>query len=433
MPQRFREFDITSLSHAGSVGFIAPTQSGKTTLMLWWLWIIFRYGYTDYLNYKPPKKVKADLVVIMCPTLEMQEGNDSDFARCVSRGFMFAGFSESFINRLLAYQLKRRKEGSIHRVILILDDMSHEETVFKSQMFLKLHTLGRHYNMQLWTVYHDARQIPTKVRTNYGAIVAFKDNSEINLMVMAKNYFGGFGGPAKFRDAFNVNTVNRQAMIQLKHGVTSGKLTDYTFITKAYPKKMPPKWKMGRKVYWTWSRKYPFGCENSVMPVVKQKQKKKPKPVNDGGFIPVEYNQPIADTNELDEHNSELEKELNELEAVEQSLLQQPEPSHLHKKVAMKRKKVRPPSKPTRLPPRPPPAHQPEYEYQAPPQPLGPQPFHRSSRPPHAAPQSASAIVREALNQSSHFSQHSHASRHHSKRLRKSTHQRPVPLTMFGH
>jgi hypothetical protein len=136
-----------------------------------------------YLLYEMAKAKNFDYVLVISPTDFTGFWKDKVGAVNVREDF-----SEAWLTDLLEHQKDSvRKKSKKNKCLLILDDCLSSAN-FHDNMFLKLSTAGRHYNLTVWAMFQHMFHIPTSMRVNADYIFFLNNLSQKMCEAITKEY-----------------------------------------------------------------------------------------------------------------------------------------------------------------------------------------------------------------------------------------------------
>lgn len=184
----------------GQLGImISPVKSGKSTIIS--NLILNPAHYRD----------QFDIVYIISNTIH----NDAT-SRFLKEQFpetVFDKYSDDIINNIITYQ-KSFPKGKQPFIALILDDFLG---IKGNSMIYHLASRFRHYNIGLLLMASQLfRGLPPVLRANATFVILGSPNpSEFELLKMAEEYGGAYGGEQKFLDLYKEATPNRYDFLYL--------------------------------------------------------------------------------------------------------------------------------------------------------------------------------------------------------------------------
>ena len=133
--------------------FIARRNSGKSYVMRYLLNIL-------------AKAHRFNCVYVVSPTK-----HNGEWTSIVGDDYVFDNFDEDFIQGMLDAQALHKREMTEDKrikanpILLILDDCLGS-TSFHQQLFTKLATTGRHYDLTIWASFQQYTKCPPVIRSN---------------------------------------------------------------------------------------------------------------------------------------------------------------------------------------------------------------------------------------------------------------------------
>jgi len=140
--------------------FIAKRNSGKSHLAAYLLYMMAKTNSFDYVLVVSPTDFTGFWSSKIGPEHVQQE------------------FNELWLLALLEHQKKLvEKKKPRSRCLLILDDCLAAVN-FQSNIFTRLATAGRHYNLTVWAMFQHMHKIPTVMRSNSDYIFLLNNLSD---------------------------------------------------------------------------------------------------------------------------------------------------------------------------------------------------------------------------------------------------------------
>jgi|APCry1669189034_1035192.scaffolds.fasta_scaffold12412_1 hypothetical protein len=238
MALRIKKFDPSRISDGKILFLIGKRNTGKTILM------------NDLLYHMP----RPDYAVGMSPTQDTLRL----FRTFLPESCIFDHFSQDEIDKIVRVQAELSVRGKKRSVLIILDDCIYERGVLKTTSMRSIFFNGRHDNISLLCTAQYMMDMEPAARTNMDYIFLMRETAKNNKEKLYKHYFGQFDKFEKFDRVFNACTNNFKCLV-LDNTVSSTDTLDGVKWFKA--NEHTPHFKLGRKVYWQWSKRYSISTE----------------------------------------------------------------------------------------------------------------------------------------------------------------------------
>ena len=201
---------------------------------------------------------RLDFGVAMTPT----EDSIDALARHMPRSWIHRGFNEAVLENMIACQRKALAEKrTVHRLFVILDDVTYDKKVLKSKVFRDLMCNGRHLQIHVSCAAQFLMDLPPDVRANADYILACRDQIQVNRAKLYKCFFGMFDNQATFDHVFDLCTKSHAALV-LDQTSVSDNVSDAVYWFRAeYP---VPRFKLGSKQFRRLSRRPPAAKKESI-------------------------------------------------------------------------------------------------------------------------------------------------------------------------
>lgn len=228
----FKRFDVEEIGTNKVIVINARRGSGKSTLV------------RDILHSK--RSIPAGIV---CSGTEESNGFYSEF---IPASFIYSGFNEEVIKKLIERQKRLVKEGAKNLdTFCVLDDVAFDKSIFKLNCIRELFLNGRHYKILFILTTQFLLDLPPALRSNIDYFFCFADNNASNRKRLFDHYFGNFNKLGDFNTAFQSLTRDYSSMV-LDNTCKTGNMTDTVFWYKA---RIHKPFKIGSSAYWKYDEK----------------------------------------------------------------------------------------------------------------------------------------------------------------------------------
>jgi len=240
MALRIKKFDPSRISDGRILFLIGKRNTGKTVLMND---LLFQMSRPDY-------------AVGMSPTQDTLKL----FRTFLPESCIFDHFSQDEIDKIVRVQAELSERGKKRSVLIILDDCIYQRGVLKSTSMRSIFFNGRHDNISLMCTAQYMMDMEPAARANMDYIFLMRETAKNNKDKLYKHYFGfdQLNNYDKFDKVFNACTNNYKCLV-LDNTVTTTDTLDAVKWFKA--NEHTPQFKLGRNVYWQWSKRYSISTE----------------------------------------------------------------------------------------------------------------------------------------------------------------------------
>jgi GTPase SAR1 family protein len=211
-----KRFDLGSFKPDRAILCLGQTGSGKTTLI-------------QHIAHQLFLSKRITFGIAMTPSIDTQEMFRKFLPRCLVR----REFNEAVLQALLDHQKDcLERTGVIHKVVVFLDDMNYDKSIFKTKVIRELFMNGRHLGITLVFSMQYMMDVGPDIRGNTGYIFAFADRIRKNRQKLWENYFGMFSTFSGFDKTFHKCTENYECLV-MDNTNRNNQLADTVFYFKA--------------------------------------------------------------------------------------------------------------------------------------------------------------------------------------------------------
>lgn len=222
---------------------IGRRKSGKTTAIM------------SIMN---DMRTRYDFALIFCGSLATCE----DYRRVVPASFVHESFKSGIVEELVSRQEdRRRNKKRVEDVLIILDDLAFNTSIFKTRVIRQLFFNGRHLNCTLVISSQTALSIDPGLRGNTDIVLCAGEKNSVYRKRIFESYSICFSSLKAFDDAYIAMTNNFGLLVLYASGSTSYKLEDNVFQYRAaFPL---PRFRMNPRGRW-WRLKAPSSEQQGV-------------------------------------------------------------------------------------------------------------------------------------------------------------------------
>ena len=230
---RIKKFDPRAMKEHRITFLIGKRHTGKSRLMI------------DLLYHMPT----PDFVLAFAPTEDTLETLRAFVPPCC----IYADFTHSKLERLLAVQRELIRQGKRRSVLLIMDDCLYQKGVLRSVAMRDLFFNGRHLNVGLICACQYLMDIGPEMRTNIDYLFSMRESTISNRQKLHKFFFGQFARFVEFDRVMNACTQSYSALT-MDATIATTKSEECIFWYRASMN--VPEFRLGRPVIWKLSERY---------------------------------------------------------------------------------------------------------------------------------------------------------------------------------
>lgn len=228
---KLRPFDPSTFKPNRAILIVGKKGSGKSVLMNMIAWLLSGH---------------VDLAMAITPSTDSKDM----FKRFMPACFILHEYPSDKITRLIEHQRACRENGErMNRIVLFLDDVTYDKTIFRRTEIRDILMNQRHLNITLVFAMQYCMDVGPDIRSQIDYVFAFKEAIAANRKRLHTNFFGMFPKLDGFEKAFATCTENFECMVMDSTQATN-KLEDQVFYFKATMEAGLPKFRLGRSVFW---------------------------------------------------------------------------------------------------------------------------------------------------------------------------------------
>lgn len=204
-------FHLQQLPESATMVLIGKRLSGKTTTImniLHHFMYIFEFGF------------------IVCASNTTCE----TYATSVPKEFIVPSADGEFIEKIIQFQEKRSKLGTIKPIFIVFDDLNFDQKLLRSTSMFKLFANGRHYKIFILLSLQYLRGIGPNCRGNIDAVILHRETVIKNQRKLFDDYACGFQTFDDFRSVFEQVASNRRIMVMMKCEEQKNDFPVYTWL-----------------------------------------------------------------------------------------------------------------------------------------------------------------------------------------------------------
>lgn len=231
MKVKLRQFDPSTFKPNRAILIVGKKGSGKSVLMNMIAWLMSSH---------------VDVAMAVTPSTDSKDM----FKRFMPECFIQSEYRSERITRLIEHQRACRERGErMNRVVLFLDDVTYDKTIFRRTEIRDILMNQRHLNITLVFAMQYCMDVGPDIRSQIDYVFAFKEAIAANRKRLHTNFFGMFPKLDGFEITFAACTENYECMV-MDSTQTTNKLEDQVFYFKATTEANLPKFRLGRSVFW---------------------------------------------------------------------------------------------------------------------------------------------------------------------------------------
>ena len=233
-----KEFDPRWIKPNATVAVISKRGNGKSTLM------------KDLMFFQ---RSAVGAAVVFSET----EGDNGFYSTFIPSSFIYDKIDEAALLRIIDRQrtVKQAPPNSPNfnpNLIVLVDDVFADKTVFNSAVLRSYVLQGRHWPVGFWMGAQYPNDIPKGLRMNIDWVFVLRENQATCRKVLYENFFSVFQSPAMFAQALETYSENFGCLV-LNNTERSNDLTKTVFWYRANPNR--PDWRLGRDM-WKFHEQY---------------------------------------------------------------------------------------------------------------------------------------------------------------------------------
>lgn len=210
-PRNVASFQLQRLPESATMVLIGKRLSGKTTTImniLHHFMYVFEFGF------------------IVCASNTTCE----TYGTAVPKEFIVPSADGEFIEKIIQYQEKRSKKGTIQPIFIVFDDLNFDQKLLRGTAMFKLFANGRHYKIFILLSLQYLRGIGPNCRGNIDAVVLHRETVIKNQRKLFDDYACGFQTFEDFRGVFEQVASNRRVMVMMKCEEQKNDFPVYTWL-----------------------------------------------------------------------------------------------------------------------------------------------------------------------------------------------------------
>ena len=185
-----KKLDINSLQLHKIFGFVGRRESGKTTLMM-----DFMYHFRNKFHWG----------IVMCGS----EDTQGAFGKAIPKEFIYTEWVPDKVSEIFKTQEDTKKAGlPMENVFIIIDDCSFDTSIFKDKVMRRLFMNGRHYNITILISTQYLIDMPPGLRSMVDYVFSCIEINEANIKKLYINFYGCVPTFKMFRNVFSQCTTN---------------------------------------------------------------------------------------------------------------------------------------------------------------------------------------------------------------------------------
>jgi hypothetical protein len=190
-----------------------------------------------------------DFALAFCPTFEGLQA----LRECLPNGCVYPFYCASKVEELIKVSQKLISGGKARNMLLLLDDVVYDQTIFNSTTMKFIALNGRHVFVTCIILTQYLVSVPTYMRANIDYIITLRETVIANRKKLYNFFFGVFNTYEDFAATLDRCTQNFEALV-LDNTQSSTKIEDCIFWHKATLEL--PSFKIGKKIFFTLSDRY---------------------------------------------------------------------------------------------------------------------------------------------------------------------------------
>lgn len=227
MEYELRRFDPTTIPNNAVCLFIGTRGTGKSTAL------------KDILYHK--RSIPSGVV------FSQTEVANKFFSDCIPSTFIFPGYDQQVLDRLLRRQKTAKKKGEGKPCFIVADDCMYDNRTIKKDPNIRLLFMnGRHWDILAFVTMQYALDIDPGLRMNADYVFVFNDIDHNNRKRLYENFFGIFPSREVFDKVMDACTEDYHCLV-LDKRKASNKVEDRVFWYKA---KERSNFRVGSSAFW---------------------------------------------------------------------------------------------------------------------------------------------------------------------------------------
>ena len=230
MSLALKKFDLSTVPKHFVMLAIGRRRSGKTTAIL---------------SLMKAFKNRYDFAVVFCGSLATCE----EYQRVVPPSFVHKEWDVKLVESMVARQeRKRESKQKVEDILLVMDDLAFNPSIFKSKVMKRLFYNGRHVHIGLVFTLQYIMDLDTSFRTNVDVCICLREQIQANRERYYKYFFGQFPTQRAFNMALDACTENYGALVTANNLTISNEINQSVFWMRA-PREVPDS-RLGNPMLW---------------------------------------------------------------------------------------------------------------------------------------------------------------------------------------
>lgn len=224
---------------------LAKRRSGKSMLL------------TDLMHYWHTVKRTPKIIV-----MSGSEETNSHYSSYVPKSFIYKGFSEQVISKLMDHQRKKiagDPKGD-NRCLLILDDIGYDKKAMRSEGLKELMCNGRHLQITIFLTLQYVCDVTPDIRSQVDYVFTLKENIRANREKLYRYFYGIFPTFDMFNQVMSACTQNYECLVLDNTGCSTD-VKDNVFYFKA---KQRDPFKFGSASIWQYHAQHTQQQQNKT-------------------------------------------------------------------------------------------------------------------------------------------------------------------------
>jgi len=236
-PIRLRKFDPSKMRDSLIVVFVAPKNSGKSTLL------------ADFMYHK------RHLPAGFC--FSATEESNEFFSKMIPPAYCYTHFDTRKLTKIYEHQKAKvnaykRRGGDRNPVIFgVIEDCMADKKVFKETIVRDLFMNGRHRKMFVLITVQYIVDLPPDLRTNVDMYVVLRQSNVDARRKLYTCVAGACGTWKQFNEIMDVATNDHRCLV-IDNGVSSNRIEDRVFWYKA---KIREPFRVGCARFWRYNKR----------------------------------------------------------------------------------------------------------------------------------------------------------------------------------
>lgn len=215
-----------------------------------------------------------DFAILISPT----ESTRQEFGAFMPKTWIHSSYDPSVVQCLINVQKRSTMLGKARKVLLILDDLLYDNSLFKSEAIRQIYLNGRHLSITLIVSAQYAVAVPPLYRSNTDIVILLRDTARQNRKKLYDTFCGIFESFNVFNTVFSDLTSDYGCLV-INNCSKSNDVDDATDPPVMWYRatlNLPP-FSVGSRTFWQLHRKFvrppgggadPYGDEAAPTPTL---------------------------------------------------------------------------------------------------------------------------------------------------------------------